>query len=417
MLCIGNTGRETMDKRTDRRGDTLREPRIRPDRQQQWDALTPEEKERHLKKIRTMNVIKYLVVALQIAAIFYYSKVAMDMKDKRQRQAELDYERMQAEGITQAQLDEMKLEQFQFSLYDPLDNPDAPVGSEHRDAGRDYEIDLGRGVTLEMVWIPPGYFDMGSTQSSDEQPVHRVQLDGFWLGRYEVTNAQYRRFDYRHHTKKFHSQDFDGDDQPASRISPEEAEGFCAWLSRKTGNTFALPTEAQWEYACRAGSVGDAYWPAGDSVCTSANVADQSIDGAFPGWRMTSQVDCKDGFAGTAPVGSFPPNPWELYDMIGNVDEICADRYDWDFYSRPMASSKNPSGPIEELADRGRVARGGSWAGFPSDWRSASRTQLISDFQLGPFQGFRVCRNATPRKGADEVMSTVKQTGDNETQD
>jgi formylglycine-generating enzyme required for sulfatase activity len=129
-------------------------------------------------------------------------------------------------------------------------------------------LDLGGGVKLTLVWVPGGSLTMGNLASSeevarryggqanwyaDEYPAHAVALGGFWMGKYEVTNAQFRQFRSDHDIGIYKGERLDGDSQPVVMVSWEDATAFCAWLSGKSGKTIALPSEAQWEYACRAG--------------------------------------------------------------------------------------------------------------------------------------------------------------------
>ena len=103
---------------------------------------------------------------------------------------------------------------------------------------------------MEFVWIPGGEFMMGSNNGdSNEKPVHKVRLDGFWMGKYEVTNGQYRQYKSSHDSKSYKGVSLNGDRQPAVYVSWDDAKEFVKWLNRKSGNAFALPAEAQWEYA------------------------------------------------------------------------------------------------------------------------------------------------------------------------
>jgi len=140
------------------------------------------------------------------------------------------------------------------------------------DRAKDYTETAG-GVKMEMVWIPAGSFTMGSTLSAaelvkkyggkeeyfaDEHPAHAVELDGFWMGKFEATNAQYRKFRAGHDSGSVEGHSLNGDDQPVVNVSRHDAKAFCDWLSKESGKTFTLPTEAQWEYACRAGTKTEA---------------------------------------------------------------------------------------------------------------------------------------------------------------
>ena len=158
-------------------------------------------------------------------------------------------------------------------------------------------LDLGEGVNLTLVWVPGGSFMMGSRASAEdlakryggkagyyarEHPAHEVALDGFWMGKYEVTYAQFLRFRIDHY-RVSPERKSPGDNWPAGTVSWEGATAFCAWLSGKSGKTIDLPSEAQWEYACRAGTKTERYW--GDdeaSMGRYANVRDRAWKAKFP---------------------------------------------------------------------------------------------------------------------------------------
>nr|WP_320015402.1 formylglycine-generating enzyme family protein [uncultured Desulfobacter sp.] len=182
-------------------------------------------------------------------------------------------------------------------------------------------------------------------------------MDGFWMGMYEVTNRQYRKFKPSHSSKYYKSVSLNGDDQPVVYVSWNDAKAFILWLNVKTGKAFSLPTEAQWEYACRAGTGTIRYWGGGDgenAVCTYANVYDltsKRVNERFS-WGY---FNCDDGYSATSPVGRFKSNNFGLYDMLGNVWEWCEDGYDKDAYlkhgrNNPLITNRS-----------GRVLRGGSW--------------------------------------------------------
>ncbi len=114
---------------------------------------------------------------------------------------------------------------------------------------------------MEFVWVPKGCFQMGSNiGNSNEKPVHEVCLDGFWMGKYEVTNRQFRKFRSGHDSKSYKGQSLNGDNQPVVFVSWGDAKAFIKWLNSKGNGTFRLPTEAEWEYACRAGNKSARFW-------------------------------------------------------------------------------------------------------------------------------------------------------------
>jgi len=272
-------------------------------------------------------------------------------------------------------------------------------------------LDLGGGVNLELVRVPGGSFTMGSRASAEdlakrcggkagyyagEHPAHEVALDGFWMGKYEVTIAQFQRFRPDYDRGKSREGEIPGDNWPVVMVSWEDAKAFCAWLSGKSGKTIEIPSEAQWEYACRAGTKTERYW--GDdeaSMGRYANVRDRAWKAKFPDVvyqpseggvleeNMTASTD--DGHAFPAPVGSYRPNAFGMYDMIGNVWEWCQDYYGEAYYG--SSAGRNPTGPETGVQ---RVTRGGSWlVGTPWVCRSAFRGQ-DDPRSPSPDRGFRV---------------------------
>jgi formylglycine-generating enzyme len=188
-----------------------------------------------------------------------------------------------------------------------------------------------------MVLIPAGDFQMGSNRDN-EKPIHTVYLDAFYIDVYEVTKAQYRKFiDATEHKAPayWNDKDYNAPDQPVVGVSWNDVVAYCQWAGKR------LPTEAEWEKAARGGLVGKRY-PWGDTI--THNDANYSGTGG------------KDMWDGKSPVGSFAPNGYGLYDMIGNVWEWCADWYDDNYYANSPKS--NPTGPSSGLT---RVLRGGSW--------------------------------------------------------
>jgi len=215
-------------------------------------------------------------------------------------------------------------------------------------------VDLGRGVKMEFVWVPGGSFEMGSNEYDSEKPVHTVQLDGFWMGKYEVTQEQYEA------VTGGNPSNFKGAKNPVERVSWNDAVAFC----QKAGKGIRLPTEAEWEYACRAGSRTRFFF--GDS--------DSGL-GEYAWYRGNSGSQ-------THPVGQKKPNAWGLYDMHGNVCEWCGDWYG----NYSSGSASNPQG-----ASSGdiRVLRGGSWDSGPRICRSGIRGRYFPA-DTGGHDGFRV---------------------------
>ncbi|MGL1863134.1 MAG: formylglycine-generating enzyme family protein [Pseudodesulfovibrio sp.] len=202
---------------------------------------------------------------------------------------------------------------------------------------------------MEFVWVPGGCYQMGSNSgSSEEKPVHEVCVDGFWMSKYEVTNAQYHRYKVDHINDEYRGYSLNGNNQPVVDLSWNDAKAYAKWLSDKSNGSFRLPTEAEWEYAARSGG----------------------RDEEYAGGHDVDDVAWHDSNSGntTHPVGTKAPNGLGLYDMSGNVSEWCEDWYNENAYS--SHSRKNPlySGEGDY-----RVRRGGSWFHIPNYVRSASR--------------------------------------------
>lgn len=260
-------------------------------------------------------------------------------------------------------------------------------------------IELGNGVKLEMALIPAGAFVMGDDMGlDDEKPVHKVTIGKpFYMGKHEVTVEQFRRFveatgyvtdaekgtgfqgafGWNRDTKEFkmnanyswrNTGFAQSDAHPVVNVSWNDAMAFCRWLSGKEGKMCRLPTEAEWEYACRAGTT-TRYSHGNDpeGSATAGNVADSAFEAQFP--ELKGEVKASDGYAYTSPAGNFLPNPFGLYDMHGNVWEWCADWYDAEYYAK--SPTHDPGGPAigEE-----RTYRGGGWFNCARGFRSASRS-------------------------------------------
>ncbi len=242
---------------------------------------------------------------------------------------------------------------------------------------------------MEFMAIPGGCFRMGDTYGDgqgDEKPLHEVCLTGFHLGRYEVTNGQYRRFKPDHDSRSYGGQTLNDDQQPAVNLSWYDAVAFAQWLSKQSGRSYRLPTEAEWEYASRGGASSRNFWGNDpDEACRFANVADQNALAQWPEWVVTN---CADGYRVAAPVGTFLPNGYGLHDMLGNAWEWTSDWYDAEYYFK--SPKENPGGP---LAGSLRVPRGGGWGNAAECVRAADRNGFAPEFRV-LFLGFRLV--ATP---------------------
>ena len=244
---------------------------------------------------------------------------------------------------------------------------------------------------MEFVWIPEGRFLMGSPETEEgrydnESPQHEVSINGFWLAKTPVTNAQYRLWKTDHDSQEYQGHSLNGDEQPVVYVSWEDAKAFMTWLNEQHGGTFEfrLPSEAEWEYACRAGTTTARFWgddphQAGDY----ANVSDLTKKEAL--WFSGSH-HCETGFVVTSPVGSFQPNAFGLYDMLGNVLEWCEDPWHGNYTDAP-----SDGGVWEERGGPLRVLRGGSWFHFPGDVRCAFRSHYSPQSRHYSI-GFRLAR-------------------------
>lgn len=257
-------------------------------------------------------------------------------------------------------------------------------------------------VCPELVVIPAGAFVMGSPPSeagrdADEGPAHKVTLARpFALGKYEVTWDEWDACVRAGYCAQSKDEGWGRGRRPVIHVDWEQAQGFTEWLAEKTGKQYRLPSEAEWEYAARAGSEKARHWGAApDRACRFANVYDQSGEGKRHWQRYGSMyVDgtaifafaCKDGQADTAPVGSYPPNDFGLHDMLGNVWEWTEDCYNESYSGAPSDGSAWGAGDCGR-----RVNRGGSWADSPPRVRSAARDGDAVSNRLSSL-GFRVAR-------------------------
>lgn len=326
-----------------------------------------------------------------------------------------------------------------FTLTVPEQRP-----NRQRANGLGHVVPIQQSVGREtngMMWVPPGTFYMGSTNGNpDEMPQHLVTLNGFWMDKYEVTNEKFERFVKATGyvtvaERKPKAEDFpdaptnalvpgavvfsppagevslddqlawwkyrpganwrhpDGPDSnidgkgkfPVVQVCWEDAQAYAKWASKR------LPTEAEWEYASRGGLDRQPYvWGKEPDIGNrKANI----WQGKFP-----SQNTAADGFAALAPVGSFPPNGWGLYDVAGNVWEWCADWYRPDYYEK--STKENPRGPSDsydpnEPGLAKRVTRGGSYLCselYCTGYRPSARMKTSPDTGLS-HTGFRCVKN------------------------
>lgn len=218
----------------------------------------------------------------------------------------------------------------------------------------------------DFIWVEGGSFQMGSTAewaSAEEQPVHEVTVGGFWISKYEVTQSEWLSLiDFNPDPSGGY---LDGDDRPAVGMLYEEAQLFVERLNEKTGKTFALPTEAQWEFAARGGNTGGGYRYAG------------SDDIEQVAWYKGNSAA-----EGTHEVGTKAPNELGLYDMTGNVMEWCSDWLD----TYPDSPQVDPTGPSTGI---GHVIRGGGWS-QDDKWCHTTFRQAMNPAARGAATGFRL---------------------------
>jgi sulfatase modifying factor 1 len=280
-------------------------------------------------------------------------------------------------------------------------------------------VESTNSIGMKLKLIPPGEFMMGSNSSrgdletagfvlpddfdnNDEQPAHRVRITNpFYMGIHEVTRGQFAAFvndtGYQTEAEKDgkggygfdaagngaqkpeynwkHNGMSQTDSHPVVNVSWNDTVEFIQWLSKKEGKQYRLPTEAEWEYSCRAGS--ETHFSSGDSLASLkgfGNMLDASYKGQYTNdYKLFQPFPFDDGFVYTSPVGQFKANKFGLYDMHGNVWEWCSDWYGPDYYATsPLA---DPAGATSGL---GRVLRGGSW------WLSARVCRSVSREDFGP---------------------------------
>jgi formylglycine-generating enzyme required for sulfatase activity/tRNA A-37 threonylcarbamoyl transferase component Bud32 len=294
----------------------------------------------------------------------------------------------------------VELKIFEFDTVKTNDRGEI-IKREHHSA-RYFTEDLGNGITLEMVEIPGGTFMMGSPEAErkrkdDESPQHEVTVPSFYMGKYEVTQAQWKAVaampqverELKLDPELFPSK-FKGEELPVEYVIWYDAVEFCKRLSKTTGREYKLPSEAEWEYACRAGTTTPFHF--GETITT------ELVNYKGTDWEYGGKVypgNYAKGPKGkyreeTTPVGSFPPNAFGLYDLHGNVSEWCADRYQESYTGAPRDGS-----PWVTENSNSYVLRGGSWKHLPRYCRSAVRLRNAPGYSFTTF-GFRCIASRTP---------------------
>ena len=265
----------------------------------------------------------------------------------------------------------------------------------------------------QMVRIAAGTLNMGSPQDEagrdkDEGPVHRVTIPAFELARTPVTRAQFAVFvresgyvaggncstvyrkEWLEETKRWwQDPGFPQDDShPVVCVTWLDAQAYVDWLRRKTGRAWRLPSEAEWEYAARAGTTTTRFWGGDfDAACAFANVRDRSGQEVLSTSLGAVSAKCDDSYAYTSPVGRFRPNAFGLYDMLGNVWQAVQDCWHPSYEGAPVDGSAWISGECDH-----RVSRGGAWNSGARNVRSATRAH-VSPEERAASAGFRVARS------------------------
>ncbi|WP_365670753.1 SUMF1/EgtB/PvdO family nonheme iron enzyme [Okeania sp. SIO3I5] len=287
--------------------------------------------------------------------------VALGVWQEIQRQEEAKRQEERERQEEEKRRRELQGELFTFEVVTV--NNSGKIINRVEGSARQKIADLGNGIKLEMVYIPGGSFLMGSPENeaqkeSDESPQHQVTLQPFYMSKYPITQNQYQAIMGNNPSK------FQGGSRPVENVSWHNATEFCGKLSEKTGKIYTLPSESQWEYACRAGTTTPFYF----------------------GETITSElVNYENQIGQTTDVGSFPPNTFGLYDIHGNVWEWCLDVWHGDYNGAPTDGSA-----WETAGDNSkRLLRGGSWGNNSRNCRCARRNNNLLSFHLF-YVGFRI---------------------------
>jgi formylglycine-generating enzyme required for sulfatase activity len=242
---------------------------------------------------------------------------------------------------------------------------------------------------MEFVSVPAGCFQMGSPDTETERgpnegPLHEVCPRAFELGKFEVTQSEWRQL-------MIHNRDpsqYKGDRRPVESVSWNEAQTFILLMNVFGRHHYRLPSEAEWEYAARAGTTTARYWgDRADDGCAYENMADLTLKKS---WSDAAVANCDDGYGATAPVGKKQANPWGLSDILGNVAEWVEDCYVANYQDAP----KNGGAVATQDCDA-RVVRGGSWDSYPRVLRAAYRLGY-APYNRNYDIGFRLARTVIP---------------------
>ena len=287
------------------------------------------------------------------------------------------------------------LELLTFTFTTKTVNKTGKIVNQENHQAKYFKEDLGNNITLEMVQIPGGSFMMGSPESEkgrtqDQSPQHQVNVPGFSMGKFVVTQEQYQQImgnnpssfsGAKRPVEQVSQSSFSGAKRPVEQVSWNDAVDFCQKLSQKTGREYRLPSEAEWEYACRGGTTTPFHF--GETITTElANYNGTDTYASEPKSKYFPQI---------TDVGSFPPNAFGLYDMHGNVWEWCQDDWHNNYIDAPKDGSVWTS-----QSGNNKLLRGGSWVNDPDYCRSAYRDNDIlafNDYDIG----FRVVCSGAAR--------------------
>ena len=279
---------------------------------------------------------------------------------------------------------------------------------------------------IEFIWIPPGCIEIGLSDEEEislsrneeafenlfkfQLPRHKVCVDGSWVSKFEITVRQFRQFakssnfitdaenigwvyDFVVGIEKTKNLSWknagfvQGDNHPVVNVSWKDAKAMADWLTNQGSGIYRLPSEAEWEYACRAGETSVRYWgDQSDAACNFANIFDLIGAKKFKGVLDGTPHNCEDGYETTSQVGVFRPNAFGLYDMTGNVAEWCEDTDTGDNYTKHQLNN-----PVVLEGGDSRVIRGGGWASMPVLARSADR-QYLKQTWSNNVTGFRLVK-------------------------
>ncbi|MCC5666050.1 SUMF1/EgtB/PvdO family nonheme iron enzyme [Nostoc sp. CHAB 5784] len=337
------------------------------------------------------------------------------------KEQEIEYQKRQGERLPQEQ-ERAENKRREAELQERLKRESSPPGIQTQafefdtatltpksagflGMGKTYEINrsrgraeffaenLGNGIVLEMVAIPGGKFLMGSPESEpertgDESPQHTVTIQPFFMGKFPVTQSQWKAVAALPKVNidlDPEPSNFKGVNRPVEQVSWDDVIEFCARLSKKTEKTYRLPSEAEWEYACRAGTTTPFYF--GETITTDlANYRGTDWDYNGTVYRGNYAQGPKGEYRKqTTDVGKFPANPFGLFDMHGNIWEWCQDEWHKNYNGAP----KDGSAWLVDNDNQNRLLRGGSWLSLPRNCRSAFRNSFARGYRRSSV-GFRV---------------------------